>query len=113
MVAGGRQAVAAERADGHPPAATLHTVANGTDTVFTWDYAGGPGGLAPLYERAKASQWNAGTDLPWDIEVDQEAVVRANAAQVGGLALDMDLSGTPAERWSDREWLEFGIEPPR
>ena len=29
--------------------------------------------------------WNGETDLPWETEVDQEAVVMANAAAAGGL----------------------------
>jgi hypothetical protein len=88
----------------------LHTVAPAADTVFTWDYGSNRVALTRLYERAKGGQWNARTDLAWETEVDQEAVVRANASASGGLALDMDLAGTPMERWSDREWLEFGIE---
>ena len=37
--------------------------------------------LRKLYEKAKTGQWNATTDLPWETEVDQEAVVIANADQ--------------------------------
>ena len=43
------------------------------DTLFTWDYdKGARPRLDRLYEKAKTSQWNAQTDLPWDTDVDQE-----------------------------------------
>ena len=43
--------------------------------------------------RRRPPQWNGETDLPWDTEVDQEAVVMANAtANLGGLAGGIDPS---------------------
>ena len=68
--------------------------------------------LRKLYEKAKTGQWNGETDLPWDTEVDQEAVVIANAAAAqGGVGIEpRPLHGTPVEKWGDKEWLEFGIE---
>jgi hypothetical protein len=79
---------------------------------FTWDYAkGARPKLHRLYEKAKTSQWNAETDLPWDTEVDQEAVVIANAAAAGnGINGSIDWSGTPLASWGDAEWLQFGME---
>ena len=59
----------------------VHTVRSNFDTIFTWDYDKGERpALNKLYEKAKKSQWNGETDLPWDTPVDQEAVVMANAA---------------------------------
>ena len=89
----------------------FHDVGATVDTRFTWDYERARPTLAKLYEKAKLTQWNA-NDLPWATEVDQEEVVRANAAlsAAGGLAPRMDLSGTPFARWGDREWIEFGVE---
>ena len=52
--------------------------------------------------------WNA-NDLPWDIEVDQEKVARDNQNQ-NGIGQQMDLDGTPFEKWGDKEWTQFGIE---
>jgi hypothetical protein len=63
-----------------------------------------------LYEKAKTSQWNGQTDLPWDTDVDQEAVVEANRELMGANGLDIDVTGTPFEHWSDAEWLRLGIE---
>ena len=74
----------------------VHAVDQHADAIFTWDYdKGRRAGLNKLYEKAKKSQWNAETDLPWETEVDQESVVMANAAQFGGFTVGMDLSGTP------------------
>jgi len=81
------------------------------DAQFTWDYEkGGRPKLDRLYEKAKTSQWNGQTDLPWEIEVDQEAVVIANAAANNGIDGNVDWSGTPLQSWGEAEWLRFGIE---
>jgi len=84
------------------------------DTIFTWDYEkGARPKLNRLYEKAKTSMWNAETDLDWSIEVDQEEVVRNNAiANPSGLngSGAVDMTGTPFEKWGDKEWLELGIE---
>ena len=90
----------------------VHAVRDNAEAIFTWDYEkGARPKLERLYEKSKVSMWNARTDLPWDIDVDQEQVVMNNnfAAQslLGGNA---DVSGTPLAAWSDREWLQFGIE---
>ena len=89
----------------------FHDVGADVETRFTWDYERARPRLGKLYEKAKVTQWNA-NDLPWSTDVDQEAVVRANAAMsaASGLAPMMDLSGTPFESWGDKEWLEFGVE---
>jgi hypothetical protein len=89
----------------------VHNVHSTYDSVFTWDYEKGQRPkLDKLYEKAKKAQWNAQTDLPWEIEVDQEAVVAANAIANGGLTADIDVSGTPLQTWGDKEWLEFGVQ---
>ena len=87
-----------------------HTVASAYDTLFTWDYdKGARGRLEKLYEKAKTSQWNA-NDLPWETDVDPEAVVEANRALMGANGMDVDLSDTPFATWSDKEWLQLGVE---
>jgi hypothetical protein len=88
-----------------------HQVHSQYDTVFTWDYEkGARPKLDKLYEKAKRSQWNAQTDLPWDTEVDQEALVVANAEANGGFLRNVDTSGTPVAHWGDAEWVQFGVE---
>ena len=58
-----------------------HLVKSNGDAIFTWDYDRSRPALGKLYERAKKSQWNAQTDLPWDTDVDQEHVVLAERAR--------------------------------
>jgi len=91
--------------------ALLHSVHSVYDTVFTWDYEKGQRPkLDKLYEKAKKAQWNGQTDLPWEIEVDQEKVVVANAVANGGFHEGIDVSGTCVANWGDKEWLQFGVE---
>ncbi len=88
-----------------------HGVHSVYDTIFTWDYEKGQRPkLEKLYEKAKKTQWNGQTDLPWETEVDQEALVVANAAANGGLGEGLDVSGTSLARWGDKEWIQFGVE---
>jgi hypothetical protein len=90
---------------------TLHAVRSNFDTIFCWDYEkGSRPKLNRLYEKAKGSMWNAETDLPWDTEVDQEKVVLANTAPMGGPGGGFDFTGTPFERWGDKEWIQLGVE---
>src|SRR3984957_14225867 len=89
----------------------IHDVRSHYDTIFTWDYEKGRRPkLDKLYEKAKKTQWNGQTDLPWDIEVDQEKLVVANALQNGGLGGGLDVSGTPFAKWGEKEWIELGVE---
>jgi rubrerythrin len=95
----------------HDVDAIAHTVASNGDAIFTWDYERSRPALGKLYERAKKSQWNGQTDLPWDTDVDQEHVVLANALANGGtFGPELDVSGTPFANWGDKEWLEFGVQ---
>ncbi len=88
-----------------------HRVESRYDALFTWNYDKGTRQrLDRLYEKAKSSQWNGRTDLPWDVEVDQRAVVEANRALMGANGLDIDVTGTPFERWTDEQWLDLGCE---
>lgn len=87
-----------------------HILKNNADTIFTWDYNNDRQQLHKLYEKAKVGQWNGTTDLPWETEVDVEAVIAADQALLG-TGLDMaQYSDTPLAKWGDKEWLQFGIE---
>ena len=92
--------------------AVIHTVQSNYETIFTWDYEkGARPKLNRLYEKAKTSMWNGETDLPWDTEVDQEQVVLNNVAAAGmGFGEGMDLTGTPFAKWTEKEWIQVGIE---
>ncbi len=93
----------------------IRAVKNNAPSIFTWDYEKGQRPpLERLYEKAKISQWNGETDLPWDTEVDMEQVVFANAMQqadpASGQFVNFDVSGTPFEKWTEKEWMQLGIE---
>ena len=91
--------------------ASDHTVDSQYGALFTWDYdKGARARLERLYEKAKTAQWNGQTDLPWETEVDQEAVVMANRELMGAKGLDVDVTGTPFEHWTDEQWLRLGCE---
>jgi hypothetical protein len=97
--------VGVEEADG------LHVVHSEYDSNFTWDYEkGARPQLARLYEKAKGAQWNGQTDLPWEVDVDQERLVREQSAAVGGFGAGFDVAGTPVEKWGEPEWVRFGVE---
>ena len=90
--------------------ALIHTVKDNADAIFTWDYEkGARPALNKLYEKAKTSQWNGETDLPWHLDVDQEQVVAANALANGG-SMELDLTGTCFATWDEAQWLQLGIE---
>jgi hypothetical protein len=90
--------------------AVISVVKDNSDAIFTWDYEkGARPSLEKLYEKAKHSMWDGEKDLPWETEVDQEQVVLANADMNGGL-LEFDVAGTPFEKWTDKEWIQVGIE---
>jgi hypothetical protein len=87
-----------------------HRVDSQYGALFTWDYTkGARPRLDRLYEKAKTSQWNA-NDLPWDTDVDPLAVVAANREVMGANGLDIDVTGTPFAKWTEREWLTLGVE---
>ena len=88
-----------------------HVVHSEYDSIFTWDYEkGARPKLNKLYEKAKNAQWNGETDLPWDTDVDQERLVIEAAEAQGGHAVGFDITGTPLEKWSEKEWVTFGVE---
>ena len=103
-----------QRPRGHPrrsstPTSTRRSTRckDNADAIFTWDYEkGARPALNKLYEKAKTSQWNGETDLPWDTDVDQEQVVAANAVANGRRRRTLDLTGTCFEKWGEKEWIE-------
>ena len=88
----------------------LHAVRDDSDALFTWDYSLARPNLRRLYEKAKVGQWNGTTDLPWDTAVDVEATIAADQAAIGAGIDPARDADTPVAKWSDKEWIEFGIE---
>ena len=94
------------------PDEVIHLVVDNADALFTWDYERSRQPLSKLYEKAKRSQWNATTDLPWDTDVDQEllAVTAGMATPEMMEAAGIDLTGSVFETWGKKEWLALAIE---
>ncbi|HET6809978.1 MAG TPA: ferritin-like domain-containing protein [Acidimicrobiales bacterium] len=88
----------------------VHEVDQRSEVLFTWDYSRSRPALAKLYEKGKASQWNATTDLPWDTEVDNEKLAAEFGASNARFEMMMDIEGSPLAKWGDAEWTRFGIE---
>ena len=87
-----------------------HVVKDNADAIFTWDYSLARPALRKLYEKAKTGQWNATTDLDWDIEVDLEQVVASDQIAMAA-GLDPNLyADTVVGNWGDKEWLDYGIQ---
>ncbi len=91
----------------------VHTVRDNADVIFTWNYDKGERpALSKLYEKAKGSQWNGSTDLPWETDVDQAEFARM-LAQMDAQAREAkgtDLSGTAFEKWGEAEWEAQAFE---
>jgi hypothetical protein len=89
-----------------------HAVASAGEIAFTWDYDRSRPGLSKLYEKAKTSQWNGATDLPWDTDVDQERMAAAMTVTPATTRFkELAASyGSEVARWTDAEWTEFGIQ---
>jgi hypothetical protein len=93
---------------------TIHAVADNADAIFTWDYEkGARPALNKLYEKAKTSQWNGETDLPWDTDVDPEKMAAALSLgdpRMGPMGKLAEAEGSPLKSWGDKEWTALGIE---
>ncbi len=91
----------------------LHAVEDNADAIFTWDYERSRPALGKLYEKAKSSQWNGDTDLPWETEVDPERDIATSpmTPTVAGLAsVGIDLSGTALASWDDVQWRAWAVQ---
>jgi hypothetical protein len=92
----------------------IHTVSDGADAIFTWDYEkGARPALNKLYEKAKTSQWNGETDLDWSIEVDPTQVLAAlqdGEAAAGPFAAIVDDPDSPFKNFGPKEWEQLGVE---
>jgi len=93
---------------------TISHVKNNCESIFTWNYEKGERpALDKLYEKAKVSQWNGETDLPWDTVVDAEEVVIKDmeSQRAAGVGFEqMDVAGTIFEKWDEKQWLKVGVE---
>ena len=91
-------------------AAVIHEIELHSDVLLTWDYERSRTALVRLYEKAKTSQWNGTTDLPWETEVDWDQLADAAARQSERFQPLRDIEGSPLAKWGDKEWRAFSIE---
>ncbi|MCU1356076.1 MAG: P-aminobenzoate N-oxygenase AurF [Acidimicrobiales bacterium] len=91
----------------------LRAVRDHAPAIFTWDYEkGARPALNKLYEKAKHSQWNGETDLPWDTAVDPMQLVELQR-QAFGMTPETraaKVAGTPFAKWGDKEFDQMGLE---
>jgi hypothetical protein len=66
-----------------------------------------------LYEKAKKSQWNATTDLPWDTTVDNERLAADFAQSMARFEVMHGHHDAPTAHWGEGEWRQFTIEQQR
>jgi hypothetical protein len=92
--------------------ATIRTVRDNSDTIFSWDYERSRLPLSKLYEKAKTAQWNGATDLPWETDVDQEQLAAMSPGSDPDVIASMgiDLSNSPMKNWGKKEWLQVAVE---
>jgi SCP-2 sterol transfer family protein/para-aminobenzoate N-oxygenase AurF len=63
----------------------IEHVEMGLPASFVWDYGDRRPRLTKLYERSKVSQWNASTDVDWDVEVDPGQVAPEVLERMAGV----------------------------
>ncbi len=90
--------------------AILHEVEANSGVLFTWDYERSRPALAKLYEKGKAAQWNATTDLPWETDVDWDEMADLAANQNERFDVLRTDPESPLAGWGDKEWRQFAIE---
>ena len=90
----------------------FHIVEDHCPAEFTWNYdKGARPALDKLYEKAKRTQWNGSTDLPWETPVDQEALANLAYEQgATGPVASRDLSHTALASWGKKEWVTLNME---
>jgi hypothetical protein len=91
----------------------IRAVKDHAEAIFTWDYEKGRRpALNKLYEKAKHSQWNGETDLPWDTAVEPMQLVELQRASFGMTPESRaeKVAGTVFEKWGDKEFDQLGME---
>ncbi|MCA1268680.1 ferritin-like domain-containing protein [Streptomyces rubiginosohelvolus] len=73
-----------------------------TEIRFVWDYGTTDERLRGLYERGKAAQWNAATDIDWDAGVGVPDQVEALGVR-SALGWS-EYSPVPREKWGAFQW---------
>ena len=93
--------------------ASIKTITDNADRIFSWKYDRERDQLVTLYNKAMASQWDSINDLDWSTDVDPERLV--NEAKEPNVTVELakaakDVDGSPFANWSDKEFTQLGIE---
>jgi hypothetical protein len=92
----------------------IREVPPGGEMRFTWDYEQTRPALQKLYSKAKRSQWDAGTDIDWSIDVDVERIGWGLLELQPELAMYRRSAKTdptlPMYGWSDEQFVRLAIE---
>src|SRR4029450_10541102 len=83
--------------------AVIHDIELHSDVLFTWDYERSRTALVKLYEKAKTSQWNATTDLPWDTTVDWDKLAAEPSTQNQRFQVRRNYGDSPLAAWGEKE----------
>jgi hypothetical protein len=92
---------------------SIKVIRDNAERIFLWDYDRNREQLVTLYNKAMSSQWNSMTDLDWSTEVDPEELVASSPQQNLTVRLARAAAeepGSPIASWSDKEFIELGIE---
>ncbi|MBE1582279.1 ferritin-like domain-containing protein [Nonomuraea angiospora] len=73
-------------------------------TRFNWDYAAKQPRLRALYEKGKAAQWNAVTDIDWTPQLHYGAPLTDSPSTGAAQARRPDNCPVPRELWNDYRW---------
>ena len=93
--------------------ASIKLVTDNAPRVFLWNYERDRDQLVTLYNKGMSSQWNSVTDLDWSTDVDPEELVRTSPQQSVIVTLARaaaEIDGSPIASWSEREFVQLGIE---
>jgi hypothetical protein len=93
--------------------ASIKLITDNAQRIFLWNYDRSREQLVTLYNKAMSSQWSSVTDLDWSTDVDPEALVATSQQQSLLVALARgaaELPGSPLASWSEKEFLQLGIE---
>jgi hypothetical protein len=88
----------------------IHDIELHSDVLFTWDYQRSRTAMLKLYEKAKTSQWNASTDLPWDTPVDLDKLAAEASTQNQRFQVLRHYDDSPLAAWGEKEWRAFSVE---
>jgi hypothetical protein len=93
--------------------AVIHELELHSHVLMTWDYERSRTALVKLYEKAKTSQWNASTDLPWSTDVDLDRLGPELRTATSRFQTLREVKGSPVANWGEKEWDQFALEMQR